>query len=141
MSAYLKNFFNYKGRMARKEYFLIHLSIMLIYSFFYYGIIFFIGISEENIPYSFHILEYTFFSVILFFPDAKRLHDIEFSAWMYILILLLSGFLHLKNPKGLEPLNALDQIILLINLCCLCFLIFTKGTPGPNKYGPPFQSK
>jgi len=49
----------------------------------------------------------------IFFVTHRRLHDINASGWWQLIILI---------PFG--------QLIIL----CLLFL---KGTPGPNKYGPP----
>ena len=142
MLTYLKTFFSYKGRIARKEYFLICLSIGIIYKFFYSGITFVFEISEQEIPHIFWILHYVFFSVIYFCPTAKRLHDIEFSAWMYVLIFFVGVLGYYKNPVLIESLNALDWILSIIFIFLSCFLIFKKGTKGPNKYGPnPLELK
>ena len=154
---YLREFFSYKGRMARLRYFLICLTLIVIFIFFQAGIMLLFGIFDQDLPIYYWLLDWlfnpqdlpvyywflesVFLSVILFFPTVKRLHDIEWSGWMYILLLIL-GSLHLKNPGYLNPFDTLDYIIFIINLFIFCFLIFVKGTKGSNKYGPdPLETK
>lgn len=116
MRALLFNkFFTSKGRSSRKEYILK----ILIFTF--------LGITWDYTKdiYANKYTTVSFFYVIMiggggiimfiqYFPLAiRRLHDLDASGW-YVLLTFA--------PFG--------QLLIL-------WLMFKKGTPGPNKYGPP----
>lgn len=110
---FIRNLFSFKGRASRKEYiarFVIIVIILFILK---------LNLEYEN-PYNnwlFIIILglsviLTWISIFQYFPLAvRRLHDLNASGW-YVLISFI--------PFG--------QLLIL-------WLIFKKGTDGPNKYG------
>jgi len=107
-------FFTIKGRGGRKEYIIKFCLIIIIFCFVSYTDKY---IGTTGI-YSFIItLTYFFIVLVLFiqyFPLAiRRLHDLNASGW-YVLLTFA--------PFG--------QFLIL-------WLMFKKGTTGPNKYGDP----
>jgi len=106
-----KKYFQFRGRASRKEFwmfFLINFIIVLLIGMIEGAIT---GQPKQNSTLL------TIYSLLLFFPylaaTVRRLHDTDKSAWWLLLCFL--------------PI--IGAIILLI------FLI-TKGTPGPNRFGP-----
>lgn len=75
--------------------------------------------------------------VILSFPTVKRLHDINFSGWFYLL-LLIDPIYEIFCKIYLNSKMILEIEIILVVLLVSVFLIlfFKKGTKGANKYGP-----
>lgn len=137
-------FFNYKGRIGRKKYFLISLLILILGFCLILGMAFtlffllghFFSVSSKAIPLL--TLPGAALSWMIFsFPVVKRLHDIGFSGWFYLLVLLQPAYT-LFRKMYLNDIRIIEMEVLLsgISLLILLVLLFKKGTKGPNKYGP-----
>ena len=110
---FIRNLFSFKGRASRKEYIARFITIVII-----------LFILKLNLEYEnpddnwFFIIILglsailTWISIFQYFPLAvRRLHDLNASGW-YVLVSFI--------PFG--------QLL-------IPWLMFKKGTPGPNKYG------
>ena len=103
-------FFNLKGRITRKAFFLrwlFSLGLFLIFKWFYYN-----GFFTEYDSRSFIFFETIYFYILPLFisifnliQGAKRMHDVNKSGWYF-----LSPFYNI-------------------------YLIFTPGSKGNNEYG------
>jgi uncharacterized membrane protein YhaH (DUF805 family)/Tfp pilus assembly protein PilF len=109
---FIRNLFSFKGRASRKEYVcrvLFFIFLLLINRFLYK--------LDKNDSWFLIItfwifIIFTWISMFQYFPLAvRRLHDLNSSGW-FVLISFV--------PFG--------QLLIL-------WLMFKKGTPGPNKYG------
>jgi uncharacterized membrane protein YhaH (DUF805 family) len=110
----IKNYANFKGRARRKEYWLFNLFNILIV-----GTLYIVGSAMESLLLFVVILIYYFFMLIpTISVTVRRLHDIGYSGWMYLVnfIPLVGGIILLvftcldsdandnkygANPKGL----------------------------------------
>jgi len=101
--------FTLSARSNRKEFAIFHMF------YFVYG--FFLLYLDKHYKHSIALLILANVVLLLFIPlyslVVRRLHDIGASGW-WILIFPI--------PFG---------------LVLFFILLFKKGTPGPNKYGPP----
>lgn len=108
-NTFTKNYFNFKGRARRKEYWLFVLSVIVL------GII--LGVAFGILGFSDNAIDAisSLLYIVVLIPElaliARRLHDINLSAWW--LLLLLTG---------------IGSIVIII----FCLI---PGTVGPNKYG------
>ena len=108
-------FFTTRGRSSRKEYITKTFIVFVIFIFAIYTKDY-IDSRDDNLSiYSlFFIVISMYLAIIQYFPLAiRRLHDLNASGW-YVLLTFV--------PFG--------QLLIL-------WLMFKKGTDGPNKYGPP----
>ena len=156
MVQYLKKFFTYEGRIGRKQHSkdLARGIVLVLFLFFAVygaiGLIFGIGYLDflaRAIP----ILPFMSLT-ILFFPLVKRLHDLNWSGWVFSVfvfnrILDLTVVSDFESESGtefvFEVLNTFEQEwslfmagFSIVTFILLLILIFKKGTAGSNKYGP-----
>ena len=107
----LDQYLTTQGRMSRTSFWLYFVAMFAIF-FLYGAALNVIEISEVvQLIIGFALLPFLLIGIIV---QIKRLHDLNMSGWFLLLNLI----------------PCLGGLILLI----LCG--FSKGTPGPNKYGP-----
>lgn len=151
---YLKRFFTYEGRIARKQYLKDFLMCLLMTVS-----IFFIMFGIANLVFGLSYLEFALKSrlimapvglALFFFPAVKRLRDVGWSAWVFsvyvfaqICRLMISVDTSGEEQFVFEALNAFEWEWMLfmtgLNLILLILsiiLFFKKGIEGSNKYGP-----
>ena len=134
-------FFNWKGRISRKHYWLGRVCLALIgYTIFSlsFSLIFsFFGL--RNIPSL--ILFWTSMVIFIFAGlclDIKRFHDRGKSGhWLCLNLLSLIGSIwFFIQPESLSGHWLwLHSLLLIGSIWILIELNFLKGTKGPNKYG------
>jgi len=111
----LKRFFSFKGRTGKKEYIIKIIFSFCIYFFwpYLYKWKTSFDIEFQAIITGIYVL-LMLISLIQYFPlSVRRLHDINESGWYSLLTFV-----------------PISQFFIL-------YLMFKKGTPGPNKYGEP----
>ena len=114
MKLIFNKFFTSKGRSSRKEYSCKFILAIFIFIFSNYTIDAYTEANLFSVIYIWTFVVILLFTIIQYFPLAiRRLHDLNTSGW-YVLLTFA--------PFG--------QFLIL-------WLMFKKGTPGPNKYGPP----
>lgn len=123
LKCYTHKYFDFHNRANRLEY----ISFILFYSLISLlislsGIIF-------QINYSYTSLAIQLFSLC---PQialtARRLHDFGYSGFFQLILLPIWLFVKYFGYSNL---------IIIIGISFGVMLIFFKGTPGSNKYGPP----
>ena len=129
ISLYFHNFFRIKGRSSRKEF----LSVLVIYYIFNLFVSF---ISNKIHFYQEYILIIVLF-ISYFNAVVRRSHDFNINGWfftVFIILIFFGYFYYYENEFFQKNTNEFFGIITII--LTTPFLLF-KGTPGPNKYGPP----
>jgi len=132
--------FNYKGRLNRKQFWVLELTLIVI-NCGLHGL----SVYIESPFYNWFIVLFLLFSLILtIFSSIKRLHDIDYSGWwllLFILPLLLS--IVLSNSKIVGSMDSIAFIILslftVIGGLTLIFLFLKPGDLMENKYGEPLR--
>lgn len=134
LEIFLYRFFSFKGRSSRKEFamrILIPFIIVLLFSSSFGFIQFLIQfiiypplIILSRLSHYIYSTSYNmslilniiiiFYTIQVFFITHRRLHDLNASGWWQLIAFI---------PFG--------------QLMMIGLLLFFKGTPGPNKYGPP----
>ena len=111
VKAYKENFFSPQGRIGRDKYFLRSILLNIPWALFYVDISAF---SES--PGTHLMILLLLFTVLVcrLIQTAKRFHDFNASGWHFIW-----------------------TMIPLVSIILWFVLIFTKGSPKENKYGPP----
>jgi len=70
----------------------------------------------------------------------RRLHDLNRPGWWCIpgiIQAVLHPALIIHNPANMSSLpSPVEGVLTLINLALAVYLLFFKGTDGPNRYGP-----
>lgn len=130
-----KKTIDFKSRSSRREY------------FYYYIMLVFIGLLWLPLQYlnsisAFITLGLLFFKLFIWLSgislNIRRLHDANFSGKWYILYLVLFFvayfFIILVNKEIVYAIITLSYATIILQVIAF---IFFKGTPGPNKYGPP----
>ena len=164
VSSAFSKLFTFEGRARRSEYWYFWLFMVILKTAVYIIGIFYTVFSD---PTSFHmdstVISPTFETIfmLVFFPlglsvNVRRLHDIDCSGWMVLLLSVLPLALDLLHtwywPSALEILRNSDVtpsiiagvsrtagLVLLLSLGLLIFkvvLFCRPGTEGPNTYGP-----
>lgn len=144
-------FFSVKGRMGRRDFWyaaagLALAEIALIAFFCWSG-----DVSYAEYLYRTRratMIDLAAFS-FLFWPSlavtVKRLHDRNTSGWWAGLLHLLAFLVHVHLALGPVPgRNRLATLIglaptalfILLGSWLIIELVFLRGTPGPNRYGP-----
>ena len=96
----IKNYANFKGRARRKEYWLFNLFNILII-----GILYLVGSAMDSVLLLVVLLIYYFFMLIPSLSvTVRRLHDIGYSGWMYLV-----NFIPLVGGIILLVLTCLDS--------------------------------
>ena len=143
------SFFSYKDRIGRKKYLLLSLTIIVLGFALLMGLaiggsyilkhFFQIPISDQNqiVPIFLILPGAILLWTIYSFPAVKRLHDIGFSGWFFLLMLLQPAYT-LFRKIYLNDVRFIDIELLLsgISLVVIFVLLFKRGTMGSNKYGP-----
>ena len=111
----LPTFFSFRGRARRTTYFLQTLGISVALTIVMLVVVLMSGDTEEiSVGASILIILLSIAGAIVqSFPHVKRLHDLNLSAWFYWI-----------------------SIIPLVNFFFGLYMLFGRGTEGPNKYGP-----
>lgn len=126
-------YFQFKGRASRKEFCLLIVCYKLL-NFIAAGSFY---ILKENAYLSIIINIYGFLLLFLIIPliavFVRRSHDLNFSGWWYLFFTTLISLGFSTVGKNVDKLFYVSIAFLIIFI----FLIFLKGTPGPNKYGEP----
>ena len=124
IKCYTEKYFKFFGRASRKEY----ISYILFYALLtiFLNAIYFYFESEYVLYIS------AFAHIASFFPQIclgfRRFHDINLSGFF---VLAIAPIIFLIKSEQYSYIG-----IALGLLYCFLLLI-SKGTPGPNKYGPP----
>lgn len=129
-----KNIFNTKKRSNRTEFIIFNICFFLVF----YCLL---GTSAFFFNQSLHVTAllnfiFLFCSIIPYTTlVVRRLHDINFNSyWLLISIPLsiIGIIIEIKTNHEMFFKMVMGYLMLLH-----FFLMFFKGTPGPNKYGPP----
>ena len=91
---------------------------------------------------------YTVINIILVLPSfsiaIRMVHDFNISGWSYFFIHLITFMITIFIMWDHESINlekvelsVLEQVLLYSPSLIYAVLVLKKGTPGPNKYGPP----
>ena len=141
----LKKIFTTKGRLNRLRYFKYHFSLFLILAILEFVIFFTFGFfnSVNKILTIILLLIAVFTCIFILVAQImlaiRRLHDLNYSGWYYLLWLI---FIMIASTTY-KVADKTDNIYFLIcslifDLLCLAFslcMLFKKGTVGTNKYG------
>lgn len=120
-----KKYFLFSGRSSRKEYFsFVFINAIIIYSFILF--------SDSNNKVVIGLVAFAYILISLF-PSIslsiRRLHDIGYSGWWFLVFL-----------SSILILNEFQYFGLFTRFVCVIFslpFIFFKGAPATNKYGEP----
>lgn len=68
----------------------------------------------------------------------RRLHDLDRSGWwcLFYAVLVPFGLVSVLHRLS-GPMRALHLLLILVNLGFVLMLLFSAGTAGDNRYGPP----
>lgn len=140
--AFLHFLFAHDGRLGRGAYWLGLMAASAASGFL-------AGIAEQVVPGTGDIGRYLMFAAIIgafawihSAVTVKRLHDRDKSGWWY----WFYGFVPPASfiaataysaQRVWEPASILYIVALVTLLYVLFELGFLRGTPGPNRYGPP----
>jgi uncharacterized membrane protein YhaH (DUF805 family) len=145
-----KLFFSFSGRIGRREYWLGTITMFIVLLV----IDWLLGIPQsEPMPTDSHLATAGYvIGTLSLYPTAaivvKRLHDLSKAAWIFVavifaIITLLMNALALSALLGYlevqRHVSFLDWIAIAISttgVSCWIALGLTRGTLGPNQYGP-----
>ena len=120
LELFIYRLFSFKGRASRKEYLARYLTMFSLNCIYVYVRIY-VNHSNSWIVFildSLLIITLLVYIIQMFPLIHRRLHDLNASGWWQLITLIPIAFI----PFG--------QLLMIV-------FIFFKGTPGPNKYGPP----
>ena len=141
----LANHFLAKGRLSRLQYFLYG----IVYALVYFAVLFGVGAGMEvagktQLQNVIVAVITTLATYIFFCLDAKRLHDLNWPAFIAAILLsepLISTYLTMA--KGFVPLPDVSTILPIIDKVWSIgsgivglIMLFGPGNKGQNKYGP-----
>jgi uncharacterized membrane protein YhaH (DUF805 family) len=151
MNGYLnamRRYFEFGGRSSRYEFwfFVLFVTIASIVASFIDGLLF--GADQESIGILSPIV-----SIVHLIPgiavSVRRLHDIDRTGWWILLplvsvvvMIVLLGVVALTAEDPIAGLTGLGMSMIIVGLVYLAVLIVlivfycTRGTPGPNRFGP-----
>ena len=143
----------FKGHCSRWEWWFTFLTFLLPINLCFLSPIFFPPLS---IPLRISPIILLGLELILLFPNisltARRLHDLNFSGWWQLFLLnpffptilgFIGGFLSTKINNYSDSVfvfklaNFVELGGYVIVFLFSLYFVFSSGTPGPNKYGPP----
>lgn len=148
-----KNYFNFKGRSTRKEFFVCKLYVILVLAII--GVAFYY--STENLAFNYEslidnkaILSYglpmiitvtcwLLFCITALIPNIsitiRRLHDAGMSSWMYWVnyAIMISDYYVWKNYNNMKVVNIITLISLVFTL--LLFISVLLPSDNYNKWG------
>ena len=137
-----KVLFSVRGRINRRAYWGVYLSLLF---FGWIANAWFDGINHENsgeffLGLSVLILFFIFITYIAIATAIKRCHDIGWSGWMVLAILLpvvssqiiqsIADFIYIALLMAQTAL-----VLSIAGLIVILYLGFAKGNPIENKYG------
>jgi uncharacterized membrane protein YhaH (DUF805 family) len=143
----LHYFFSPRGRISRMEYWLGMVSLVVLT----------LPVASLIDPAAFKVTEGTvtppsaagtLWGLAVTWPSAaiaiKRFNDRDWPYWTGYALAALVAMLGIANHFGLlldpEQMSALEKIVLLAIVVALLWSLiengFSRGTPGPNQYGP-----
>jgi uncharacterized membrane protein YhaH (DUF805 family) len=109
----LNHLFTFEGRLNRSRYFLTSIISGFIIGFLGSILAILLGLAHESLTFIVYLVMVVILVWINISVVVRRLHDLDRSGWFWLL-----------------------QIIPLVNIGLAIYLLFFKGTTGPNKYGP-----
>lgn len=135
-TSFTQKFFSFSGRLNRLAYFLRYLVSLAIFLVVLFVCAFLIAaLGPLGMIFSIPIIVVcVVFIVVSISLTVRRLHDMNFSGWWYLVILglgLISG--GVEGVQG-NP-SAISMIINLISLVISLVILFYPGTKGPNRFG------
>ena len=140
------------GRINRLEYFIriLLLYIGLVLTMFFGGILFAFGMRQSNVLAYIIVGFFALVGLLIIWQivtaDVKRLHDLGWSGWLAVLMVLypigkhVLSIMFLFNPYLVFDSNFVafmnvNQILMWVSFILSLILIFKRGTRGVNKYG------
>jgi uncharacterized membrane protein YhaH (DUF805 family) len=143
-----KLFFGFKGRIGRQQYWLGTLVMFIVL----FVVDWILGIPGKEPPDSHLAIAGYVIGTISIYPSAaivvKRVHDLNQAAWVFVATLVAATSL-IMNALAVAALlgylevqrhvSFLDWIAIAISttgVSCWIALGLTRGTLGPNQYGP-----
>ncbi|MBR4908837.1 MAG: DUF805 domain-containing protein [Acidaminococcaceae bacterium] len=119
------NIFSFSGRASRKS-FIIKTLLLMFGGTILLCLLIFLAVKFRTWIFTISAIALFLGMFLAYYANiARRLHDLDHSAWWALLFLFLSMTLsHDKSPLTFVPL------VLIILLAAI------PGTKGPNKYGP-----
>ena len=160
VESYTQNYFNFKGRARRREYWGIWLfNNLIVLAINVIGHLFsdadadageFSMLSSMNLTWT---IIYVLWSIISFFPQAsatvRRLHDKGYSGKWYLGVFFLSLvfvtlsffvgvslLMYGRQSNGLLILFGLVSLLFLVLVVFIFILLLLDGDKTENKYGP-----
>ena len=138
----LKKYAVFTGRASRQEYWMFFLFNVII------GIVLSIVDAVASTKYSYYTASglpikigyiQNLYSLVVLLPNlavsVRRLHDVNKSGKLLLLLLVPTVLLFWAALAGAFPLVALMGVVILGIGIWFLVLYCTKGTEGPNKYG------
>lgn len=141
----LEGYFALSGRMRRWRFFIYGLALWIIIP-----VLVLLAVpAVNNARYPFFAALIVVIAIGVFWTWAglalvvKRLHDLNKSGWHYVWMFLLPGLL--SGGLGVQWNGSLSgqwsfgygQVLGIIPLIAILYLIFARGSDGPNDYGYP----
>lgn len=128
-----KKYFSFAGRASRAEYWYFEL-----FSYLFFVTLYYLDMWEETgIVFAWF---YALLSLALVPPDlavtARRLHDINLSAWWILIFVLPVAASFLFLFSGSPGTAGVFFFLAAIGRLVLYGLACKKSAPGDNKYGP-----
>jgi len=128
---------NFKSRANRKEY-TYYLIVQIIFNICLYPIHTLYVLKIHLFILYFFLLVQMIFVLITLSLIIRRLHDIDVSGWWYLFYISISTMIYLYFVGKDDGFSLRTTIIGYSTFIFMeVFLIFFKGTEGPNKYGDP----
>lgn len=144
----IEAYFMLSGRMRRLPYF--GYSLLLLVIVLIIGAVFAGQLSGAGRPITATIIVVVALSLLLAGAGTalgvKRCHDLDKSGWLYLWIVFLPGVLsstfsiEINGVSSEFHLPVISGIAGLVAFLGGLYLLFARGTDGPNKYGYPPES-
>ena len=138
----LTDWWTFDGRATRKEWWIINLACLLCVLSLCGLFMFAISNRSEAAEIFLSMRIGVIFSIVTFFVNVRRLHDLGFSGFMLVINFVISGISYYSISWN-EFLHALFMISSgAFNFLLFIYMGFVRGTNGQNKYGPgPLETK
>ncbi len=131
----LKNYFNFKGRASRKEYWMFIFINFLIETVFFVTML---TVGDIAATLS------GIYSLALFIPTmavtVRRFHDVHRSGWLLLGVYAVAG-VGAAVGSFVDSLSffILFLIVMLVIVIWIWYVLLKAGDVGDNKYGPDPQ--
>lgn len=128
---------DFKSRSSRTEY-IYYMMVLILFNISLYPIhTSYITEIPIFILY-FSLFVQATFIIISISLNIRRLHDINISGWWYLFYIIITSLVYFYFVGKDDGFSLRAKIFAYSTFVLMkLFLIFFKGTPGPNKYGPP----